>query len=84
MVLIGELALLTLIALPIGLGFGSLLASAIVHAVSNETVRLPLVLTARSYATAVLIVVVSSSFSFAVVGSRIRNLDLLGVLKARD
>jgi putative ABC transport system permease protein len=84
MVLIGELALLTLIALPVGLGIGSLLASGIVHAASTESVRLPLVLTPRTYSTAVLIVVLSAGISFMVVSARIRDLDLLGVLKARE
>ncbi len=83
-VLIGELALLTLLALPIGLVIGSLLAKGIVGTASTESVRLPLVLTARTYATAVLIVVASATFSFAVVSRRIHRLDLLGVLKARD
>ena len=83
-VLIGELALLTLLALPVGLVIGSLLAKGIVGTASTESVRLPLVLTARTYATAVLIVVASASFSFAVVSRRLYRLDLLGVLKARD
>jgi len=83
-VLIGELALLTLLALPVGLVIGSLLAKGIVGTASTESVRLPLVLTARTYATAVLIVVASASFSFAVVSRRLHRLDLLGVLKARD
>ena len=83
-VLIGELALLTLIALPIGLVIGSLLAAGIVSTASTESVRLPLALTARTYATAVLIVLASAGFSFAVVSRRIHRLDLLGVLKARD
>jgi putative ABC transport system permease protein len=83
-VLIGELALLTLLALPIGLLIGSGLADMIIHTASTETVRLPLVLTARTYATAVLIVLISSSLSFVVVSGRIRKLDLLGVLKARE
>ena len=83
-VLIGELALLTFLALPVGLVIGSLLARGIVGMASTESVRLPLVLTARTYATAVLIVLASAGFSFAVVSRRIHRLDLLGVLKARD
>jgi putative ABC transport system permease protein len=83
-VLIGELALLTAMAIPIGLGIGSLLAGAIVSTASTETVRLPLVLTSRTYATAILVVLLASTLSFAVVSGRIRHLDLLGVLKARD
>ncbi len=83
-VMIGELGLLTLVALPFGLLIGTGLASGIIHAASTEAVRLPLVLTARAYATAVLIVSTSALVSFAVVGRRIRDLDLLSVLKARD
>lgn len=83
-VLIGELGLLTLLALPFGLLLGQEMARAIIDASSTETVRIPLVLTTRTYTTAVLIVVVSSAFSFAVVSRRLRHLDLLGVLKARD
>jgi putative ABC transport system permease protein len=71
-------------AIPIGLGIGSLLAGAIVSTASTETVRLPLVLTSRTYATAILVVLLASTLSFAVVSGRIRHLDLLGVLKARD
>ncbi|MDB6149584.1 MAG: hypothetical protein JWQ44_1032 [Chthoniobacter sp.] len=83
-VMIGELAILTLSALPIGLVIGSLLAAGIIATASTETVRLPLVLSPRSYATAVLIVLTSAAISFAVVSRRIRQLDMLGVLKARD
>jgi putative ABC transport system permease protein len=83
-VLIGELALLTLMALPVGLAIGSFLAKVIVTAASTESVRMPLVLTARTYAMAVLIVLLSAGFSFAVVSRRLHRLDLLGVLKARD
>jgi len=83
-VLIGELALLTLLAIPVGLFIGSQLANLIVQVSSTESVRLPLILTPQTYATATLIVLLSSGFSFAVVSRRIRNLDLLGVLKARE
>ena len=83
-VLIGELGLLTLLALPFGLFTGSQLAKLIVEISSTETMRLPLILTARTYVTAVLIVLFSSGLSFAVVGRRIRKLDLIGVLKARE
>jgi putative ABC transport system permease protein len=83
-ILISELLMLTLIAIPIGMLFGTSIATWIIHSVNTETVRMPLILSSRSYATAVLIVVSSAAFSFTVVASRIRHLDLLGVLKARD
>ncbi len=83
-VMIGELVMLTLVALPFGLWIGVQLANSIVESASTESVRLPLVLTHQSFATAILIVLASAGVSFAVVARRIRNLDLLGVLKARE
>lgn len=83
-VLIGELAFLTLLAIPCGLVIGTELARIMIAASSTETVRLPLVLTSQTYVTAILIVLISSGLSFAVVGKRIRKLDLLSVLKAYD
>jgi putative ABC transport system permease protein len=83
-VMISELVLLTVVAIPFGLLIGNRLATAIVTAVSTETVRLPVVLTSRSYGTAVLIVLIASAISFATVSRRIHHLDLLGVLKARE
>lgn len=83
-VLIGELALLTLLALLPGLLIGTQLTHVILDSVSTETFRIPVVLTSRAYATAVLIVLVSSAASFAVVSRRIVKLDLLGVLKAQE
>jgi putative ABC transport system permease protein len=82
--MIGELAILTLAAIPAGLWIGGRLANLIVESASTETVRLPLILSHQSYATAVLIVLLSAGFSFYVVSRRIRNLDLLEVLKARE
>ena len=72
------------VAVPVGLLIGTGLAKGIVTAASTETVRLPFMISLRSYATAVLVVLVSSTVSFAVVSRGLRHLDLLGVLKARD
>jgi putative ABC transport system permease protein len=83
-VLIGELAMLTLVALPAGLWIGSQLAGAIVKTASTESVRLPLVLTSQTYGSAVMVVLISATLSFALVSRRLHHLDLLGVLKARD
>jgi putative ABC transport system permease protein len=83
-VMIGELAMLTLAAIPVGLWIGGQLANFIVVSASTETVRLPLILTHETYATAILIVLLSAGVSFFVVSRRIRNLDLLEVLKARE
>jgi putative ABC transport system permease protein len=83
-VILSELLILTCAAIPVGLWIGSGIAAAIVHSVSTESVRLPLVLTTHTYAMAIVVVLCSSALSFAVVSRRLAELDLLGVLKARD
>ena len=83
-VLVGELAFLTVVAIPVGLVLGTWLTGWILDIASTEAVRLPLVLTAGSYAMAALVVALASVLSFVVVSRRIRDLDLLAVLNARD
>ena len=83
-VLVGELVVLTLIALPLGLLIGSGLAGAILETVNTEFVRLPLILTPANYAFAVLVVSVASLVSAILACRRLNQLDLVGVLKARD
>jgi putative ABC transport system permease protein len=83
-VLLGELTLLVLVALPIGLVFGSILASYVISAVSNETVRLPQYISSITYANSVLVVLAAAGASFTMVSFMLHKLDLISVLKARD
>jgi putative ABC transport system permease protein len=83
-VLVGELVVLALVALPAGLVLGSLLAKAILTSVNTETVRLPLVLTASNYAFATLVVAVATTLSLLLACRRLNQLDLVGALKAAD
>ena len=83
-VLLGELVLLILAALPLGLLFGKGLATFIIETVRTETVRLPLQISLKTYTMAVLVVLAASCASFLVVGRMLRKLDMVGVLKARD
>lgn len=83
-VLLGELTLLVLVALPLGLVFGSGLASYVLSAVSNETVRLPQYISSITYAKSILVVLTAAGSSFAVVGLMLHKLDMVSVLKARD
>jgi putative ABC transport system permease protein len=83
-ILLSELIFLTLVALLPGLWIGSELARILVMTANTESVRMPLVLTDRTYATSALIVLTSSLASFLVVGRRIKNLQLLSVLKAPE
>ncbi len=83
-VLVTELVLLALIALPLGLLLGTGFATGIISMVNTETVRLPLVLTARNYAFATLVVTVASTLSAVLVLRRLNKLDLVSALKAPE
>jgi len=83
-VLITELVILALVAVPIGLLIGTGFATAILRAVNTETVRVPLILTASNYAFAVLVVTVASAISALVVLRKLNQLNLVGALKAPE
>lgn len=83
-VLVTELVLLALIAVPLGLMLGTGFATAIIRAVNTETVRLPLVLTRSNYAFAVSVVAIASALSAVAVLRKLNRLDLVGALKAPE
>lgn len=83
-VLITELVLLALPAVPIGMVMGTFFSHVIIGMVNTETVRLPLILTTRNYAFACLVVAVGSVLSALVVLERLKHLDLLAALKAPE
>ena len=83
-VLVTELVILALLAVPLGLLLGTGFAHEILRQVNTETVRLPLVLTANNYAFAVLVVTVASTFSALAVLRKLNQLNLVGVLKAPE
>lgn len=83
-VLVMELALLAIPAVPLGLLLGSGLTAAIIQSVNTETVRLPLVLTAHTYSFAVLIVLCASVLSAWFVLRRLKEIDLIAALKAPE
>ncbi|TAE90388.1 MAG: FtsX-like permease family protein [Verrucomicrobia bacterium] len=83
-VLMSELFLLVLMAIPAGLLFGRGLALFIMSSFSTETVRLPILIRSSTYSIAAIVVLAASAISFALVSRMLRQLDLLGALKARD
>jgi putative ABC transport system permease protein len=84
-ILLGELAALTLIAIPVGLLLGWCLAYAVIQTVyDTELFRLPLVVTDGTYGFAASITLGAALVSAAVVGRRIATLDMVAVLKSRE
>ena len=83
-ILLGELALLTLLALPLGCAIGYGLAALIASSFDSEVYRIPLVVEPATYGYAVLVVVAASALSALAVRRRIDRLDLVAVLKTRE
>jgi len=83
-ILLGELALLTLIAIPLGFLVGMGLCGILVLAFKNDLYRLPLVIEPSNYALGATVVVVSALVSGLLVWHRLGKLDLVAVLKTRE
>ena len=82
--LLGELGIAMIAALPLGLIGGYLLASTIVQMTKTEEFYFALVIRPPTYAYAALCVALAAAASAWIVARRIAALDLVGVLKARD
>ncbi len=83
-ILLGELGLLTLFALPFGSLFGYGLAKLLVLGLDTEMYRIPLVIEAETYWFAIMIVVIADMLSAMVMMRKIWALDLESLLKARQ
>ncbi|HEX2339510.1 MAG TPA: FtsX-like permease family protein [Vicinamibacterales bacterium] len=84
LILLGELALLTLLALPVGALFGYALAAAIFETVQSEVYRFPFYISRQSIAWAFLGIIAAALGSGLVVRRRLDRLDLVAVLKVRE
>ncbi len=84
LILLGELAVLTLAALPAGAAIGYGLTVLLVRSFESEIYRFPLVVSTRVMAWAALTVVGASLVSALLVRRRLDRLDLVGVLKLRE
>lgn len=82
--LLGEQGLLAATAIPLGYILGYGICAALVYSMQSELYRMPLVITERTFAYTALIIAVASVFSGALIFRRVRRLDLVGVLKARE
>ncbi len=83
-ILLGELAALTLTALPVGLALGYAGARMLVRAFETELYRFPLIIAPRTYAWAAVLVVVAAVVSGLAVRRKLDRLDLVAVLKTRE
>jgi len=82
--LLGELALVIGLALPLGMLMGWAVTHGIVELLKSDQFYFPVVIRARTYAGAALCVMVAGAASALVVRRRIDRLDMVAALKTRD
>ena len=84
MILLGELAILTISALPLGALIGYLLGELIMGVFKNEVYRLSFTVTPATTAWSFLVVITAALISGLAVRRRLDRLDLVAVLKTRE
>jgi putative ABC transport system permease protein len=83
-ILLGEIAVLTLVALPVGCLMGYAMAASMMSMLETELWRLPFVILPRTYAFAVVTGTGATLVSSLIVRTRLDRLDLVAVLKIRE
>jgi putative ABC transport system permease protein len=83
-ILLGELGLLTLLALPLGCAAGLSLSYLISSSFDTELFRVPLAIGVATYGTAVVITLAAALGCAGLVRRRLDRLDLIAVLKTRE
>lgn len=83
-ILLGEQAILTLLAIPVGCGLGFSLAALMTLSYDSELYRLPLVVSTATYAFAIIVIAVAALFSGLLIHRQLNRLDLIAVLKTRE
>ena len=83
-ILLGELAVLTLLAIPLGFAIGSGLCYYITVSLQTELIRYPYTMSADSYAFSGVVIILSAAVTGLIVRRRLYRLDLISVLKTRE
>jgi putative ABC transport system permease protein len=82
--LLGEQALLTALAIPVGFVIGYFLSALVSRAYQSDLYRFPLIITAETWAFSFVVITVAAVISGVLVYQRIKRLDLVEVLKTRE
>lgn len=83
-ILLGEMALLTLAAIPLGMLLGYGLSAYLAFQFDSDLYRIPLVLGLNVYAFSALVVIVSAIISAMMIWRNLTNLDMVAVLKSKE
>lgn len=84
LILLGELAVLTAVGIPLGLLFGRGMAEIIVLGLDTELYRIPLIIDRETYGFAAIVTLIAALLAGLLVRRRLDRLDLVAVLKTRE
>jgi putative ABC transport system permease protein len=84
LILLGEQAVLTLAAIPLGFAIGFGFCALMSVAYNSELYRFPLIVTRATFAFAFVVVTIAAFFSGLIVRRQLTHLDLIAVLKTRE
>ncbi|HLR91192.1 MAG TPA: ABC transporter permease [Balneolaceae bacterium] len=82
-ILLGEIAFLVLLAIPLGFGIGFFMARLAVEALQTEMYSFPFIIGSSTFALSAAIVFLSAAISALLIIRRLNKLDLIKVLKTR-
>jgi len=83
-ILFGELAVVTLVAIPMGLVIGFWMVAGMVQAMNSELFRIPLVIENSTYGYSIVTILASALFSFYLVWRQVDQIDLVSAQKGVD
>jgi len=83
-VLLVELAVITLLSIPVGLPIGYGLSYLTTLALDTETHRFPLIIERSTYSYAAIVIIAAASLSAIYVRRMLSDLDLVAVLKVKE
>jgi len=83
-ILLGELGLLTLVAIPLGMLIGYGLCAYMAFKFDTDLYRVPLVLGINVYAFSAMVVILSSIISAIMIWRNLAHLDMVAVLKTKE
>ncbi|MFC2504196.1 MAG: ABC transporter permease, partial [Cardiobacterium sp.] len=83
-ILLGEMHILVLASLPLGVACGYSLIYSLAQGLQNDIYRMPVIIAPAAYAIATLTTLASAALSALIIARQLRRLDLIEVLKTRE
>jgi putative ABC transport system permease protein len=80
-ILFGELGIITLVSLPLGLFLGIFMAQGMTQSMDTELLRIPFIINNSTYAYSIIIVLLSTLLSFYLVWRQVNKIDLVTAQK---